>query len=209
MAAEQPRIVKGEDDRALCTQPLQRAKIEIAAVQVVTVDDVRLIGEVQDPARSGEVEVFDTRPLVDHLRRLSCQPGQPGCAARSRDLQILEMRRVRQPEPLPSAPHLFVRHEENVRIVAELEADGHLRPVPTQAVFTEQIARDAFSAAALVCRADLEDGGLYRHDVSRRMPSADGGRNRRRPSRARESDSVENGRQPPARCRCQNSSRHR
>jgi hypothetical protein len=141
--AEEPRVVEGEDDGRAAGQRREQAEVEVAAVEVVEVEDVgRLREPAEQAARSGIAERLAPPVAVE-------QPARPG----------EQVRRVRPPAV----------EERHGVLVRDLAAPGdQQRAVPRVAVGLEQPVRYARRAATALVRVHLRDGERPRHPISSR-----------------------------------------
>ena len=72
VARERPLVVEGHDDRQQVAHRRELAQVEVAAVEVVQVDEVRRLGrEARDPPRPREVEHLAPEAVGDERSRRS------------------------------------------------------------------------------------------------------------------------------------------
>ena len=65
MAAHQPAIVQGQDDGQRTAEKTQRIRIEVPAMEIVALQDVRPLGsKFEQSAAGGKAEILDSpRPI--------------------------------------------------------------------------------------------------------------------------------------------------
>ena len=158
VAGQQPGVAQVQDEGDTLTQGRQLAEVEVAAMEVVAVDDIRWDGtEVEEPRRAREVEVLEApRPVrapggigkAVQAAGESRQPWVPVSAAAQPCGQGLQQssRPGRQWRP---------RQLEDVGVGGGLLPDRQPGRVPTLAVGGEEGTRGALGAAATVGCAHL------------------------------------------------------
>ena len=163
VAAQQPRVVKRQDQRNLGAERRERTQVEVPAVEVVRVNDVGpLGGECQEAPRSREMEILSAGVVVEGPRRVRYDSRHPSGCRRER-ARAVSPKPVGdlEPETRPGGPLFGVRHGQDVDVVAVLLADREPRVVPAPSVRRKEVPRDLLRAAADVGGAHLQDAQAF------------------------------------------------
>src|ERR1051326_3025165 len=152
VAAHQPAVADVEDRRDAAAQLRQKTEVEVAAVQVVEVDDVRpLRRQVEQAPGAGEVDVLAPTGRLEQTRWLGEKAGARGGGADARDGAPAVDRAD------DGVARVIVRDDDDVRIGGVLPADGEPRVVAAAAILVEQILCRALGAAGRVARRNPQD----------------------------------------------------
>jgi hypothetical protein len=164
VSAQQPRVVQREHNGQLPGDPGQHSQVEVAAVQIVRVNDVGPGPRQLEEARCARVaELFQSAQVIQPPDRV----GQGAGEASELLMPWLQTRRHPREQPVPRTAGLAVRDDDDVGVVAALPADRQPRIVTTSAVPREEVPGDSFGTAADVSRADLQDpqGTVRKHSM--------------------------------------------
>ena len=74
MAAEQPRIVKGQNHGQPLTERRQGSQIEVPAVQIVTMEDLRRLNEVQKIPGLSVPKILQPVRILEYLDQVPQAP---------------------------------------------------------------------------------------------------------------------------------------
>ena len=170
---EQPHVVQRQQRGHALAHRRERAQVEVAAVQVVPLHDVRDGAEPVDEARgAGKVEVLDAAQLAGQRAGVRGQAkrsaGGAEAAIREPPGEPPQRRLQRGVAAEPKRQPVIVRQHDDVRIAALLAPHDVPHPMPSGRVPAHEPAGDGGGAPAFINGADLCDreparGGDARH----------------------------------------------
>ena len=160
MSADRPGVVQRHDGGHLPGEPRQRAQVEIAAVQVVTVDEVRARGrQIEEAVGSRKLEILSAHVLFDQRAWMRGEPKQPPQRSPSR------AGKPTRHLPQPFLDGQIARHtpdrsvvigdEEDSRVAAALLSHGHPSLAAARPIAPREVCGNRRGTASRLDCADL------------------------------------------------------